>query len=124
MKKTLRLRLELAKLGDAYLNFVASAALTLYSGKATSVKVPGKALASVYERSQLRSKCVNARRVEKAEIVEALFGYAWLSGALSAEKGVERLSSLLEKGYRLEEGLEELVNWLLSNVEKVYLERA
>ncbi len=110
--------------GDAYLNFIVSAALTLHSGRAVNVRVPGKVLASVFERSQLGRKCINARRVEKAEVVEALFGYAWLSGTLSAEKGVERLSDSLKKGHPLEESLGGLVDWLLSGVEEVYLERA
>lgn len=117
--RTLSLDLKLAKLGDAYVNFLVSAALTLHQGKPVSSKVPGKILAKAYTRSQLSEKCVKARGVEKSEVVEALLGYAWLSGVLDAEKGVRKLAELLKRGYALEDGLVELVNLVVSGFDEV-----
>lgn len=117
--RTLEINLRLAKLGDAYVNFVVSAALTIYKGEPVGAKVPGKVLTLAYSRSQLSTKCVNSRRVEKSEVVEALFGYAWLSGLLDAEKGVKKLVDLLKRGYTIEDGLAELTNFVISKFDEV-----
>lgn len=120
--RILSLNLKLAKLGDAYVNFLVSAALTLHEGKPVGTKVSGKILAVTYARSQLAEKCVKVRGVEKAEVVEALLGYAWLGGILDAERGVRRLAELLKRGYTLEDGLVELVNSVVSGFDEVKVE--
>uniref|UniRef100_A0A7C4H8E1 Uncharacterized protein n=1 Tax=Thermofilum pendens TaxID=2269 RepID=A0A7C4H8E1_THEPE len=65
---------------------------------------------------------MKVRGVEKAEVVEALLGYAWLGGILDAERGVRRLAELLRKGYTLEDGLVELVNSVVSGFDEVKVE--
>lgn len=117
--RTLNINLKLAKLGDAYVNFIVSAALTLHKGEPVGSKVSGKILAEAYTQSQLAGKCVKPRRLEKSEVVEALFGYAWLSGILDAEKGVRKLAEFLRMGYTLEEGLVKLVNSIVSKFDEV-----
>ncbi len=117
---TLVVNTRLAKLGDAFLNFVVSAALTLHTEKVVGVKVPGRVLASVFASSLLARKCRRLpRKVERSEVVEALFGLAWLNGWITAEEGVQRLLKELRKGASLEEGLRNLVDSLVSSFEEV-----
>uniref|UniRef100_A0A7C1PDB2 Uncharacterized protein n=1 Tax=Thermofilum pendens TaxID=2269 RepID=A0A7C1PDB2_THEPE len=117
---TLVVSARLAKLGDAFLNFVVSAALTLHNERVEGVKVPGRVLASVFASSLLAQRCrCPSRKLEKSEVVEALFGYAWLNGWLTAEECVRRLLRELRGGASLEEGLRSLVDSLIISFEKV-----
>ncbi|RLE88872.1 MAG: hypothetical protein DRJ67_00825 [Thermoprotei archaeon] len=66
----------LARLGDAIVNFLASALLTLHAGVPRGIKVADKLLREValeeglHRRGQLRPE----------DLFEALVGYAWLRG--------------------------------------------
>jgi len=117
---TLIISARLARLGDAFLNFVVSAALTLHTERVEGVKVPGKVLASVFAASLLAHKCrCPSRKLERSEVVEALFGHAWLNGWITAEEGVQRLFEELRSGASLEEGLRNLLDSLVRDFERI-----
>jgi len=117
---TLVVSIKLAKLGDAFLNFVVSAALTLHTEKVYGVKVPGRVLSSVFASSLLAHKCGRTpREVERSEVVEALFGYAWLNKWITAEESVQQLLRELHSGASLEKALGNLVDSLVKGFEKV-----
>lgn len=97
---------ELARLGDALINFVASAALSLRVGRAQGVKVPDKLLREVASMLGLRG----LGELMPEDIVEALVAYSWLKG-FSSEEMVKVALEGLSKG-RLEEGLAALVRRL------------
>jgi len=117
---TLVVSARLAKLGDAFLNFVVSAALTLHTERVEGVKVPGRVLASVFASSLLVHKCrCPSRKLERSEVVEALFGHAWLNGWITTEECVQHLLRELRGGASLEEGLRNLVNVLIRDFERI-----
>lgn len=76
----------LAKLGDAYVNFVYSLALSLQIQKPTGAKVNNQILARAIKNSGLRE--VLPRRADRhvqGNAAEALIAYAWLRKFLSLE---------------------------------------
>jgi len=82
----------LAKLGDAYVNFVHSLALSLRTGRMTSSRVKTEILAEALKRSNLRGSL--PRRMDKhsqADAVEALIAYSWLGGFISLDESTEIL---------------------------------
>jgi hypothetical protein len=100
----------LARLGDALVNFIASAAISLQS-EVTGLKVPGKTLRKAYHLSMLRA--LDVRGIDKGEAVEALLAYAWLNNILTCEDGVKMLHRSLTEGKNLESALANLVDFLL-----------
>lgn len=98
---------ELAKLGDALINFIASAALTVSQGYPVGLKVPDKLLRDVAKRAG-----INRRGSMKSEdLFEALVAYAWLKGV-----STEEMLKFVLKGLRegdLGDGLYSLLEHLL-----------
>jgi hypothetical protein len=97
---------KLASLGDAYINFVYSLALSQRKGKLSGAKVKGTALAEALRKAGLREYLPS--RIDKhvlSDAAEALVVYAWLHDLLTLEDGVE----ILGKTGSLVEGLTHLL---------------
>jgi hypothetical protein len=105
----------LAALGDAYVNFVYSLALSRKMGKPMGKKVKGTPLAEALRKAGLRQFLPS--RIDKhvlSDAAEALLVYAWLNNFITIEQSIE----LLEKTENLDDGLARL---LLMVKEKVKL---
>lgn len=98
---------KLAKLGDAYVNFLYSLALSKMNGEATGVKVKGRLLADAFKKADLR-KFLPSRidRHKQADAAEALIVYPWIKGLMTMEEGLE----ILEK---TEDSIEAFCNLLV-----------
>ena len=83
---------KLAKLGDAYVNFLYSLALSKKNCEATGIKVKGRLLADAFKKAGLR-KFLPSRidRHKQADAAEALIVYAWIKGSMTMEEGLEIL---------------------------------
>lgn len=102
---------DLAALGDAYVNFVFSLALSKRLGKPVGRKVDSSTLASALRQADLR-KFLPSRtdRHKQADAAESLIVYAWLDGEISLEEtlrimereveAVEAFSLLLQRIYK------------------------
>ncbi len=84
---------KLASLGDAYINFAYSLALSNRSGEPTATKVKGSILAEALKKAALR-KYLPSRMDQHsiADAVEALLVYAWLNKFVTLTETVEDLS--------------------------------
>ncbi|MBS7643494.1 hypothetical protein KEJ26_02775 [Candidatus Bathyarchaeota archaeon] len=84
----------MAKLGDAYVNFVYSLALTEICGEPTGAKVSSEILAEALKKTRLR-KLLPSRldRHSQGDAAEALIVYAWLKGAISLEETVKFITA-------------------------------
>jgi len=105
----------LAALGDAYVNFVYSLALSKRIGKPKGKKMKGAPLADAVRKAGLRESLPT--RIDKhaiSDAAEALLVYAWLNNIITLEESVE----VLEKTDDLENGLTQL---LLKVKEKIKL---
>ncbi len=80
---------KLAALGDAYVNFVYSIALSKMKGEPVGAKVDSRLLAEAMRRAGLR-RLLPSRldRHKQADAAEALIVYAWARGVMSLEDGV------------------------------------
>jgi len=87
---------DLAALGDAFVNFVYSLALSLRERKPVGRKLDNAKLASALRKADLR-KILPHRidRHQQANAAEALIVYAWLTDALSL-KDILRIMNLSE----------------------------
>lgn len=82
----------LARLGDSYVNFVYSLALSLRTGRLTALRVKSEILSEALKRSNLRGHLPKRTdRHRQADAVEALIVYSWLGGFLSLEESAEIL---------------------------------
>jgi len=82
----------LAALGDAFVNFVYSLALSNRTGKAAGAKVKGTLLAEALRRAELRKHMPSGMTTHKlADAAEALLVYAWLHGCVTIEESVATL---------------------------------
>ena len=99
---------ELASLGDSYVNFVCSLAISNRKGNPLGTKVKGSVLAEALRKVGLREFLPSRMsRHSLADAAEALIVYAWLSRWVSLEESVatmgrqsdavEGLSELLAK---------------------------
>ncbi len=81
---------KLAKLGDAYVNFLYSLALSKKKGEPTGTKVQGRLLADAFKKAGLR-KFLPSRidRHKQADAAEALIVYAWIQGSMTMEEGLK-----------------------------------
>jgi hypothetical protein len=96
----------LASLGDAYINFVFSLAVSEKSGKPSGAKVKGSLLAKAFRRAGLREYMPS--RVSRhflADAAEAIMVYAWLCGYISLEESI----FLLAENEDAIEGLSQLL---------------
>jgi hypothetical protein len=97
---------ELASLGDAYINFVYSLALSQRRSKPSGAKVKGTALAEALRKAGLRKHLPS--RIDKhalSDAAEALAVYGWLHNLLTLEESVE----ILAKTDSLVEGLMQML---------------
>ncbi len=106
----------LARLGDAVVNFLVSAALTVYEGRAEGVKVSDRVLDAVYSSSPLGGLGVLPRGFRGADVVEAFYGCLWLCGVLDVEREVWGVAGCLGEGLGLEECLAESVRRLVGRI--------
>jgi hypothetical protein len=83
---------KLAKLGDAYVNFLYSLAVSKKTGEPAGIKVKGRLLADAFKKAGLR-KLLPSRvdRHKQADAAEALIVYAWVRGSMTMEEGLEIL---------------------------------
>ena len=92
---------KLVALGDAYVNFAYSLALSNKTGKPCGKKVKGTALAEALREKGLRTFLPS--RIDRhslSDAAEALLAYAWLHNLFTLEDNVETLvqSDTLENG--------------------------
>ncbi len=106
---------KLAALGDAYVNFVYSVALSKRKGEPTGAKVDNRLLAEALKKAGLR-KLLPSRidRHKQADAAEALIVYAWVRGSMTMEEGV----LILEQG---EDVVEAFCSFLLTAKKKLDL---
>lgn len=83
---------KLAKLGDAYVNFLYSLALSKKKGEPAGTKVQGRLLADAFKKAGLR-KFLPSRidRHKQADAAEALIVYAWVQDSMTMEEALEIL---------------------------------
>jgi hypothetical protein len=104
---------KLASLGDAYINFAYSLALSNRTGQPVGVKVKGEALANALKKTGLREYAPSRMaRHMLADAAEALIVYAWLEGYLTLDETV----LTLEKADDPVQGLSKL---LLTTAKKI-----
>ncbi|MFA5363773.1 MAG: ribonuclease III family protein [Candidatus Bathyarchaeia archaeon] len=89
---------KLAKLGDAYVNFLYSLALSKKMNEATGTKVEGRLLADAFKKAGLREYLPSRiDRHKQADASEALIVYVWLHGLMTIQEGLEILESTEDK---------------------------
>lgn len=84
---------DLASLGDAYVNFIYSLALSRRHGRPIGRKLDGSVLSSALRRSGARK--LLPHRVDRhgqADAAEALLVYGWLSGIISIRGAIDALA--------------------------------
>jgi hypothetical protein len=80
---------KLAALGDAYVNFIYSIALSKKKGQPVGAKVSSHILAEALKKAELREFL--PRRTDRhtqADAAEALIVYVWTQSLMSVEEGV------------------------------------
>ncbi len=83
----------LAKLGDAYVNFTFSVGQSYRTGKAANIRVSTRILSESLKRSGLRSFLPKRTPLhDQADAVEALVIYSWLLKVMSIEECISLLS--------------------------------
>jgi len=83
---------KLAKLGDAYVNFLYSMALSKKKGEPAGTKVQGRLLADAFKKAGLREFLPSRiDRHKQADAAEALIVYPWLLGSMTMEEALEIL---------------------------------
>jgi hypothetical protein len=89
---------KLASLGDAYVNFLYSLALSKKMGEPTGTKVKGRLLADAFKKAGLR-KFLPSRinRHKQADAAEALIVYVWIRGLVTMEEGLQILDQSEDK---------------------------
>jgi len=104
---------KLAALGDAFINFAYSLALSNKRGVPSGARVKGSFLAEGLRRAGLRSYAASrVNRHDLADAAEALIVYAWLRDCITLEESV----ALLEKSEDLAEGIRELLEKIVHRV--------
>ncbi|OGD44061.1 hypothetical protein A3K79_02250 [Candidatus Bathyarchaeota archaeon RBG_13_46_16b] len=82
----------LASLGDTYVNFVYSLALSQKNRKPIGVKVKGSILAEALRRAGLREHVSSSMSChDLADAVEALLVYSWLNECVTLNESVKML---------------------------------
>jgi len=108
---------DLAALGDSYVNFIYSLALSKKQCKPVGKKVDSSVLAVAIRKVGLRASLPSRTdRHKQADAAEALIVYAWLNNVVSLDEAVQALGK--------EESLEEAFCVLLRTiVEKLKIEK-
>jgi len=97
---------KLASLGDTYINFAYSLALSNRKGKPSGAKVKGTVLAEALKKARLREHMPSRMtRHMLADAAEALIVYAWLHNYITFEESVE----ILERAEDSVEGFSQLL---------------
>lgn len=97
---------DLASLGDAYINFAYSLALSRKTGRPLGVKVKGSALAQALRNAGLREYLPSRMtRHALADSAEALVVYGWLTKVVSLEEAV----MIMSENQELVDGLTRLL---------------
>jgi hypothetical protein len=92
---------DLASLGDAYVNFVYSLALSNMKRKPVGARVKGSVLAEALRKAGLRNSLGSGMsRHALADAAEAFIVYAWLNGCLTLDESV----AMMRKGEDAVEG--------------------
>jgi len=83
---------KLAALGDAYVNFIYSVALSKKKREPTGAKADSRLLAEALKKAGLK-RFLPSRidRHKQADAVEALVVYAWVRGSMTIEEGINIL---------------------------------
>jgi hypothetical protein len=104
---------KLAKLGDAYVNFLYSLAISKKFGEPTGIKVKGRLLADAFRKADLR-KLLPSRvdRHKQADAAEALIVYAWILDLVTMKEGLKILENQ-------EDSIEAFSNLLLTAKVKI-----
>jgi len=85
---------QLAKLGDAFINFVYSLAKSRKKDEPLNERVPSRTLAEALKKTGLRTYLPSRmNRHDQGDAIESLIVYSWLHGIVSLEECV----SILEK---------------------------
>jgi len=104
---------KLASLGDTYINFVYSLALSNKKGKPSGAKVKGSVLAEALKKAGLREHLPSRMtRHMLADAAEALIVYAWLHNYITLDESV----AIIEKTNDLTDGLSQLLATIKSRV--------
>jgi len=107
----------LARLGDAYINFIYSLALTEIQGKPTGVKVSDSILANAARASGLRGMLPKRMgRNDIANAAEALLVYAWQNKLMACEEAVE----ILRENPNPQEGLAQIIGVAKKRIEQLH----
>jgi hypothetical protein len=102
---------KLASLGDAYINFVYSLALSNRKGEPSGTKVKGTVLAEALKKARLREYLPSRMtRHMLADAAESLIVYAWLQNYITLEESV----ATLEKTDDPIEGFNQLLTTIIS----------
>ncbi|MCS7120704.1 MAG: ribonuclease III family protein [Nitrososphaerota archaeon] len=85
---------DLASLGDAFVNFLYSLALSKKCGRPVGRKVDSSVLASALRKADLR-KFLPSRtdRHRQADAAESIILYGWMSGAVDLEEAINIIES-------------------------------
>ena len=103
----------LATLGDAYINFAYSLAISMKKGQPSGAKVKGTVLAEAFKKAGLREHVPS--RVSShmlADAAEALIVYAWLYGLMPLDECV----SILHKSENSVDGFTQLLSAIRDRV--------
>lgn len=104
---------KLASLGDSYINFVYSLALSEKRGKPSGAKVKGSVLAEALRKARLRQYMPSRiARHALADAAEALIVYAWLHHYITFEESVE----ILEEAKDSVDGFSQLLVTIKSRI--------
>lgn len=97
---------DLASLGDAYVNFAYSLALSNRKRKPLGVRVKGSVLAEGLRKAGLRDRLGSGMsRHALADAAEALIVYAWLNGCLTLDESI----AIMKNGEDAVEGMSALL---------------
>ena len=104
---------KLASLGDAFINFIYSLALSNKKSEPSGAKVRGRVLAEALKKAGLREHLPSRiSRHMLADAVEALVVYAWLHHYITLQEAMETL----EKTEDLVEGLSQLLRMISDRI--------
>ena len=97
---------DLASLGDAYVNFIYSLALTNKNARPTGAKAKGSTLAQALRKAGLREQLpARMSRHELADAAEALIVYGWLQDCITLNESV----TLLQQNADIIDGFSKLL---------------
>lgn len=84
---------ELASLGDAFINFIYSLALSKVAGRPIGRKLDSRLLSSALKKAGIRNLLPHrVDRHRQADAAETLIVYGWLSGAISIRETLDVLA--------------------------------